>query len=217
MHTLAPLYLARHAETVFNAAARMQGAHAHTPLTHAGITQAHAMGEALRRSLGPRPELTVWSSPSGRTQQTTAIICEHLGLDFFATRFDERLLEIDVGSWAGRPYAEIVAECGAIVDPARRLFCQRPPGGEWYPDIAARLQTWYNDALAGERPVLAISHGITVRVLRGMLVGGHVHEPDWPPIADELPQGTIVRIANGREETVYLGTGIGGIRHGGAA
>ena len=33
----APLYLARHAETVYNAGARMQGHMAHTPLTHAGI------------------------------------------------------------------------------------------------------------------------------------------------------------------------------------
>jgi broad specificity phosphatase PhoE len=34
------LILARHAETVFNAAARMQGNMAHTPLTRAGIAQA---------------------------------------------------------------------------------------------------------------------------------------------------------------------------------
>jgi DNA-binding transcriptional LysR family regulator len=46
------IILARHAETVFNAAARMQGHMAHTPLTRSGIAQAEAMGAALRETLG---------------------------------------------------------------------------------------------------------------------------------------------------------------------
>ena len=44
-----PLYLARHAETVFNRHRRMQGNEAHTPLTRDGIAQAEAMGAALAR------------------------------------------------------------------------------------------------------------------------------------------------------------------------
>ena len=38
------IILARHAETVFIAAARMQGHMAHTPLTRSGIAQAEARG-----------------------------------------------------------------------------------------------------------------------------------------------------------------------------
>ena len=45
------LFIARHGETVFNAAARMQGDVAHTPLTRAGFAQADEMGAALRRSI----------------------------------------------------------------------------------------------------------------------------------------------------------------------
>ncbi|MEO6246990.1 MAG: histidine phosphatase family protein [Sphingomicrobium sp.] len=37
------LIVARHAETVYNAGARMQGQMAHTPLTRTGIGQAEAM------------------------------------------------------------------------------------------------------------------------------------------------------------------------------
>ena len=66
------LILARHAETVFNAAARMQGNRAHTPLTRAGIAQAEAMGAALRELLGEAPDIDLWVSPAGRTQQTAA-------------------------------------------------------------------------------------------------------------------------------------------------
>lgn len=199
------LILARHAETVYNAAARMQGHMAHTPLTRTGIAQAEAMGAALQAALGHAPDIDLWVSPSGRTQQTAAIIGEHLGRDFFDWRRDERLLEIDVGDWEGRWYHDIVAELGRpIVDGERGLFCEPPPGGEWFPDIAARLNDW----LAGldpTRPALVISHGITAGVLRGLLVGGE----DWHgvPVAARAPQGTVFRIRDGAEEMLHIGTG----------
>ena len=40
-------FIARHGETVFNIARRMQGDHPPTPLTRAGFAQADAMGAAL--------------------------------------------------------------------------------------------------------------------------------------------------------------------------
>lgn len=203
------IIIARHAETVFNAAARMQGHMAHTPLTRAGIAQAEAMGAALAAALGPRPDRDLWVSPSGRTQQTAAIVGEHLGHPFFDWRQDRRLLEIDVGRWEGRYYADIVAETGPIVDAERGLFAVEPPGGEWFPAIAARLQSWLAD-LDPERPVLAISHGITARVLRGLLVGGE----DWHgvKIAANAPQGTVFRIVDGRESVILTGSGTAGVR-----
>ncbi|OSZ72272.1 phosphoglycerate mutase [Sphingomonas sp. IBVSS1] len=200
------MILARHAETVFNAAARMQGHMAHTPLTRTGIAQAEAMGAALRSVLGEAPDLDLWVSPSGRTQQTAAIIGEHLGLSFFHWQQDARLLEIDVGDWEGRWYQDIVAELGQpIVDAERGLFSVPPPNGEWFPQIAARLQDW----LAGldpARPTLVISHGITASVLRGILVGGE----DWHgvPVAPRAPQGTVFRIRDGAEEMLHIGSGV---------
>jgi probable phosphoglycerate mutase len=202
------IILARHAETVFNAAARMQGHMAHTPLTRAGIAQAEAMGTAL----AGHPDAAardLWVSPSGRTQQTAAIIGEHLGRPFFDWRLDPRLLEIDVGQWEGRYYADIVAETGPIVDPHARLFAVPPPGGEWFPAIAARLQAWLA-ALDPARPVLVISHGITARVLRGLLVGGR----DWHgvKVADDAPQGSIFHITGGAETLLHTGQGAHGVR-----
>ncbi|OYU15781.1 MAG: phosphoglycerate mutase [Alphaproteobacteria bacterium PA4] len=203
------IILARHAETVFNAAARMQGHMAHTPLTRAGIAQAEAMGAALAEVLGPQPDRDLWVSPSGRTQQTAAIVGEHLQRPFFDWRQDKRLLEIDVGAWEGRYYADIVAEIGPIVDADRRLFSVEPPEGEWFPAIAARLQSWLAE-LDPSRPVLAISHGITARVLRGLLVGGH----DWHGVrvADDAPQGTVFRIVDGVESVLLTGAGVQGVR-----
>src|SRR5690606_34158423 len=143
----------------------------HTPLTRNGIRQAEDMGRALRDILGAKPDIDLWATRSGRTMQTAAIIAEHLERAFFEIRADDRLLEIDVGDWEGRSYAEIVAESGPIVCPDRRVFLGKPPNGEWYPANARRLSVWLA-ALDPARPALVISHGITARVLRGALVGG---------------------------------------------
>lgn len=203
------LIIARHAETVYNAAARMQGHMGHTPLTRAGIAQAEAMGAALRNALGEKPDLDLWVSPSGRTLQTAAVVGEHLGHGFFDWRLDARLLEIDVGDWEGRYYADIVAESGPLVDMDRRLFTRPAPNGEWFPAIAARLESWLA-ALDPARPALVISHGITARVLRGLLAGG---EP-WHgvPVAVDAPQGTVFEVDHGVERILLTGSGVQGVK-----
>jgi broad specificity phosphatase PhoE len=203
------LYLARHAETVYNAGARMQGHMTQTPLTRAGFGQADAMGAALAAHFGAAPDIDLWASPSGRTLQTIAVVAEHLGRDFFDVVTDARLLEIDVGDWQGQRYADIVVEVGPIIDPNRRLFSVQPPNGEWYPAIAARLQAWLA-TLDPVRTALVISHGITARVLRGLLVGGVDY--GGACIAADAPQGTVFRIEDGVETPLLIGSGVLGAR-----
>ena len=72
------LFIARHGETVFNAASRMQGDVLHTPLTRAGFAQADKMGARLRALLGSKPALDLWASPTGRALQTLAQDCDVL-------------------------------------------------------------------------------------------------------------------------------------------
>ncbi len=196
--------IARHAETVYNAGARMQGQMGHTPLTRTGIAQAESMGAALARLIDPAAPLDLWSSPSGRTLQTAAIIAEHLGRDYFDIRTDPRLLEIDVGEWQGRRYADIVAAQGEILDRQRRLFTVTAPGGETFVDIAKRLGDWLA-TLAPDRDILLISHGQTLRVLRGLLSGGEPFRDTV--VADDAPQGTIFVIEDGVQRILHLGQG----------
>ncbi len=203
------LYLARHAETVYNAGARMQGNMAHTPLTRTGIAQAEAMGVAIAAHFGPEAEIDIWASPAGRTLQTVAIVAEHLGRDFFDVRTDPRLLEIDVGRWEGRRYADIVAEHGPIICPDARAFNVAPPGGEYYPAIATRLKMWLAD-LDPARTALVISHGITLRVLRGLLADGRPFE--GVTLADDAPQGTVFRVEDGSAVALHVGAGHAGAR-----
>jgi broad specificity phosphatase PhoE len=201
-------FIARHGETVFNAARRLQGDSFHTPLTRAGFAQAEAMGAELRGLLGARPHLTLWSSPAGRTLQTLAIIAEHLELDWHDARIDQRLVEIGMGSWGGRYYADVVAEVGPIIDPASMLL-KPAPDGESYDRIAGRVTEWAVSAANDTRDRLVIMHGISSRVLRGVLTGSPINRTYGAPIAGGLPQGSVVRIENGVETIAIRGTGGG--------
>jgi glucosyl-3-phosphoglycerate phosphatase len=201
-------FIARHGETVFNAAGRMQGDAMDTPLTRAGFAQADAMGEGLARFLGsgPRP-VHLWSSPYGRALQTLAIVCEHIGEDWHCARRDQRLSEINVGAWGGRTYREIIADHGDIMAPCGSLFSVRPPQGEWYDEIAARLTSWLAEHGGEDGDKLVIMHGMSSRVLRGLMTGLDV-DPCWSaPIAPSLPQGSMVMIERGDERVIHLGAG----------
>lgn len=202
------LFIARHGETVFNAARRLQGDNLHTPLTRAGFAQADAMGTALATVLGQRPDLSLWASDTGRALQTLAVITEHLGLDWHDARRDIRLTEIGMGCWGGRYYADVTAEVGPIVSQTDMLLTPAPDG-EDYPQIAARVTGWLADHAAEPGDRLVIMHGISSRVLRGVLLGLPEHPQFGAPIAPGLPQGSVVMIANGREEIVVTGTGGG--------
>lgn len=205
------IFIARHGETVFNAAARMQGQHhVHTPLTSRGFAQADEMGRGLALFLGTRQALTLWSSTAGRALQTLAIITEHIGADWHETQTDDRLQEIDVGEWSGRSYAEIEREIGPFVDRQRSLFTVQAPGGESYADVAARLSSWIADTASFRGDRLVLMHGMSSRVLRGLLLGLPNDPQFGVPIADSLPQGTMVMIGNGVEKHVVTG---GGVEH----
>lgn len=200
------LFIARHGETVFNAAARLQGDHAHTPLTRSGFEQVDAMGAALRERLGPQPDLALWSSSAGRALQTLAIIAEHLGLDWHEARHDDRLVEIGMGGWGGRYYADVIAEHGPVVDAESRLL-KPAPDGESYAQIAERVIHWFDEHGQAPGDKLVIMHGISSRVLRGVLLGLDPLPDYGAPVAPGLPQGSVVMIEDGVETLVVEGTG----------
>ncbi|KQM26528.1 MULTISPECIES: histidine phosphatase family protein [unclassified Sphingomonas] len=200
-------FIARHGETVYNIAQRMQGDHLHTPLTRAGFAQADAMGAALREMLGARPKLTLWASSAGRALQTLAIIAEHLELDWHAAHRDDRLVEIGMGDWSGRYYRELTGADADFLDVEARLYRRPAPGGEWYDAIAARVGSWAKDTADDPGDRLVIMHGMSSRVLRGVLTGAPVDPRFAAPIADDLPQGSIALIEGGRESVPHVGRG----------
>ncbi|GAA0306093.1 histidine phosphatase family protein [Sphingomonas oligophenolica] len=199
-------FIARHGETVFNAAQRLQGDAPHTPLTRAGFAQADEMGRALRAELGAKPPLTLWASPTGRALQTLAVIAEHLELDWHDAKTDDRLVEIGMGAWGGRYYADVIADVGPVIDPVTGLLIPAPDG-ELYPQIAERVTGWLSDTDSDPGDRLVIMHGISSRVLRGVMTGQDSIPGFGAPTAMALPQGSVVMIQDGVETVTHRGTG----------
>ncbi len=197
-------FIARHGETIYNAASRMQGALGHTPFTRTGFRQIDAMGAALAKRIDPAHPLTLHVSPTGRTLQTLAILCEHLGRDWHGAQRDEALVEIGMGSWDGRFYADIIAEEGPIYSDAHKVFTRVAPGGESYADVRRRLEAWLA-SLEGTEDRLVVTHGVTAVVLRALLTGeGKAHPLCGTPVAGAIPQGSLVVIDGGVEDQILV-------------
>lgn len=159
------------------------------------------MGRALSKHLAgvSHAAPVMWCSPSPRAVQTAAIIAEHLSIPFFDIRQDWRLREINVGEWVGRSYDDVIADHGEIVDPELRVFRLPIPGGEDYKDVEARLKGWLTDA--GTGPAIVVSHGLTTRILRGLLADGVVYE--GVKVAPAVTQGSVVQVAQGEEQLLW--------------
>jgi glucosyl-3-phosphoglycerate phosphatase len=186
----------------------MQGMDAHTPLTREGCEQAVRMGQALANFIADPAALSLMASPSGRTLQTLALVAGEVGANWHNHAADRRLREIDVGEWEGQYYQSLFPDITVLFDMEHRLFKIVAPGGEDYVAVAGRLRDWLGEQ-AFEHDMLIISHGMTARVLRGILLGMDDLAGFGAPIASGLAQGSMVMIRDGVEELVIDGAGAG--------
>ncbi|HEX7822181.1 MAG TPA: histidine phosphatase family protein [Sphingobium sp.] len=182
----ATIYLLRHGETEWNAGGRFQG-RLDSPLTAKGLAQARAAARRLA-DLAPVAD-ALCSSPLGRAQQTVeAIRAAHA---YPAVQWDWRLAEVSLGSWDGLTHVDIDACWPHHLDGASRYdWYFRAPDGESAEDAAARVRSWLWEQ---EGTVVAISHGLLSRIIRGIYL-----DLPWER-ALELPvdQDCIWRLADG--------------------
>ena len=160
------LLLARHGQTLWNAAGRYQG-QSDPPLSPEGKAEAAALVETLR---GERIG-AVLASPLRRAAATAAILARALGLPPPLT--DPRLIELGYGAWEGLTQAEVKARWPALLRCWKRApETVRFPDGEDLATVRARL-----DALLAARPwaaagaadggaVLLVTHAGPIRLLR---------------------------------------------------
>lgn len=166
----------RHGQSHWNVEDRYQG-QADSGLTDVGRDQADAVADWLAEHL-PRPA-AVFSSDLPRVADTAVPYLARLGL---TATYDARLREIDVGTWAGKTFAEIQA---TDPDTARRSGAGedlRRGGGETFAELRERVVDAVGDAVAGLGPketVVIFSHGGPIRVLAAWAAGapspGHQH------------------------------------------
>ena len=185
------IYLLRHGQTAFNAERRMQG-HMDTPLNARGVQQAAAMG-ALLRGLIPDPAgWRIVASPLMRAHDTARAVGQALGLE---VETDRRLIEVTVGEWEGRLLDDVAAEEPELFKSRQWFF--HAPGGETYDQMAGRIGAWLGELPAErDRKVIAVCHGVTSRVLRGLYLGLSAHDA----LQQDVPQDAIYRMAGGALE-----------------
>jgi len=188
------IYLVRHGETEFNRERRLQG-HVDSPLTARGLAQARAVGDLLRELIGAQPGWRVVASPLGRTLSTARVVAEQL--DVASVEIEPRLIELSWGAWDGRLRDELAA---AYPDTfGRTNWAFHAPTGETYEEMCARLSSWLGELPPEpERRVVAVSHGVTGRVLRGL----YAALPPDEIVTQDVPQDAVYRLADGRIERI---------------
>ncbi|MBO0739146.1 MAG: histidine phosphatase family protein [Alphaproteobacteria bacterium] len=187
------ILLVRHGETEWNRERRVQGRF-DSPLTERGIAQARAIGR-LVGTLANSESARLTTSPLGRAQRTAEIIAGHLAGSPQPV-IDDRLREISVGSWDGLTYREIAIRRPGIFDgEGRHEWYFRSPDGDSYEAFAARVGLWLSEW--GETPLLvAVTHGIVSRVLRGL----YARLPRATALTLPVPQDRIFRLSGGSIE-----------------
>lgn len=160
------IYLLRHGETVWNTLGRFQG-QKDSPLTQRGLLQADQVAARLSQEIGTSGipfELHV--SPLGRALETAARVALTVPLD---AKEDARLMEVTTGSWDGMTLYEIDVEYpGALAGADAFDWYFRSPDGETFDSACDRVANWLSGISA---PVIAISHGLAGRLIRGVYLG----------------------------------------------
>ncbi|ELZ70144.1 MULTISPECIES: histidine phosphatase family protein [Haloferax] len=166
---MATLLLARHGETTWNRAGRVQG-WAPVSLTERGREQA----DALARHVADSYEVDrLVSSDIERAQETARPVARELGLE---PVLDSAWRERDVGSFQGLEFDELTDRypqyfLSAVGAPAAR---ERPPSGESLVEVRRRVLNAHEglaDSLDADETVLVVSHGAPIRLSLGEVKG----------------------------------------------
>ena len=164
------IFLFRHGETQWNTEDRRQG-HLDSPLTEKGRRQALDNARRLQRQRCLSGDLSIFVSPLGRAKHTAQIMVEELGLAKDTIVYENRLMESSFGIWEGLTDAEIVVRHPKSWQ-ARTTdrWGVRPPSGESYADVHARVSEWFASVSLAETTIV-VCHGLTSRVFRGIYAG----------------------------------------------
>lgn len=161
------IYFCRHGQTEWNSIGRMQGK-LDSPLTALGQAQAKRQGALLRAAIPDWSQVDILASPQGRVRQTVDFA---LGDVEGKIRFDDRLMEIDVG--------ELTGKCRDAILQSDPRFDQAGYDGFWSAYFATKTGETWDQFFARitevadtiDRPTVIFAHGIVGFALRGLFKG----------------------------------------------
>lgn len=166
MSPVTKLVLWRHGVTDWNERGVFQG-QTDVPLNDRGLKQAVAAAPRLA-AFGPE---AIVSSPMLRARQTAAALAELVAVDVVV---DDRMSEINVGTWTGQSMADVMADDPSVLAAVRSgKDYQRSATGETMTQVGARAgQCLRQVALdhAG-RTAVVVSHSGAIRMGVASLLG----------------------------------------------
>lgn len=166
----------RHAATEWNRARLFQG-RTDIPLSLEGEAEARAWKWPLAL-----PEL-VLTSPLQRARSTAGILFPHT-----ATRADDRLLELALGAWEGKPLTVGEGVPGSGREPGWRGLDFAPPGGESLLEVMERLRSLLEElADRPERNITLVTHKGVIHALYALATG-------WDGAAKPVPRPRFPRV-----------------------
>jgi probable phosphomutase (TIGR03848 family) len=165
--------LLRHGRSTSNTAMTLAGRSDGVDLDDKGREQAQALVDRV----GSLPIRAIVRSPLLRCQRTVEPLAAALGLDPIV---DERISEVDYGSWTGRKIGDLVKEpLWAVVQqqPSAAVF----PGGEGLAHVQARAvaavrehDRRLSELHEGDALWIACSHGDVIKAVLADALGTHL-------------------------------------------
>jgi probable phosphoglycerate mutase len=159
--------LIRHGLVFDDAEDRILGA-ADAPMSPAGEAQIRELSARLRPRVAPD---AIYCSDLSRARRTAELIASGPAVPI---RVRPALREIDMGEWQGLSRREVAKRLpDEYAARGRDIVNFRPPGGESFADLAARVLPCWRDIVAdGETQVVAIAgHAGVNRVILCHLLG----------------------------------------------
>lgn len=165
------LYFMRHAESEANLA-DILASQLDFPLTEKGKEDAATIAKEVQQSHSIDH---IICSSLLRAQQTAAPFEALLGL---TADIDSRIIEQNLGKYAGKTYAELDHEPEYCHDRNLRWKWIPEGQGESYEMIAERLQPFFDDMFKSKHEhILIITHAVTLRLIKSILLNTL---PDYP-------------------------------------
>ena len=167
---LTRFWLVRHALVEENARARLYGVR-DVPLCPESLVVQAPMYQALARRLPTEARWLV--TPLSRTRRTADAIARWRP-SVPELVVEPGLIEQDLGDWQGLAHADLPPRLAKPAHPFWPVAAdERPPGGESFADVCARVGTTMERlaALHGGQEVVAVSHGGAIRAAAAHALG----------------------------------------------
>lgn len=157
------IYFIRHGETLWNTLRIFQGT-SNSPLTKKGENQALSLGKRLKEV----DFTTFYSSPLGRTIQTSELILKDRDLDI---NFIDEFKEISLGDMEGVPRDEFIAKYPQEFEDFfnnPRHYDPTPFKGETFHNLLDRVKAGLKKITENHKKddvVAVVSHGMTLNAI----------------------------------------------------